>query len=109
MNQKIGREDDPKIVLSSIAHSCMCKKLKGIKMAHIKFDYSKLTPFVADNELDEIQWQIDGADKLLREGKGAGSDFIGWLDLPEDYDKEEFARIQKAAEKIKSEIGRAHV
>jgi glucose-6-phosphate isomerase len=81
----------------------MCKKLKGIKMAHIKFDYSKLTPFVADNELDEIQWQIDGADKLLREGKGAGSDFIGWLDLPEDYDKEEFARIQKAAEKIKSD------
>ena len=69
-------------------------------MAHIKFDYSKLTPFVADNELDEIQWQIDGADKLLREGKGAGSDFIGWLDLPEDYDKEEFARIQKAAKKI---------
>lgn len=72
-------------------------------MAHIKFDYSKLAPFVADNELDEIQWQIDGADKLLREGKGAGSDFIGWLDLPEDYDKEEFARIQKAAEKIKSD------
>ncbi|MGF1983357.1 glucose-6-phosphate isomerase [Lactococcus taiwanensis] len=72
-------------------------------MAHIKFDYSKLTPFVADNELDEIQWQIDGADKLLREGKGAGSDFIGWLDLPEDYDKEEFARIQKAAKKIQSD------
>ena len=56
-------------------------------MAHIKFDYSKLTPFVAENELDEIQWQIDGAAKLLHEGKGAGSDYIGWLDLPEDYDK----------------------
>ena len=72
-------------------------------MAHIKFDYSKLTPFVADNELDEIQWQIDGAAKLLHEGKGAGSDYIGWLDLPEDYDKEEFARIQKAAKKIQSD------
>lgn len=71
-------------------------------MAHIKFDYSKLTPFVA-NELDEIQWQIDGAAKLLHEGKGAGSDYIGWLDLPEDYDKEEFARIQKAAKKIQSD------
>ena len=46
-------------------------------MAHIKFDYSKLKPFVADKELDEIQWQVDGADKLLREGTGAGSDFIG--------------------------------
>ena len=73
------------------------------KMAHIKFDYSKLKPFVADKELDEIQWQVDGADKLLREGTGAGSDFIGWLDLPEDYDKEEFARIQKAASKIQSD------
>jgi len=72
-------------------------------MAHIKFDYSKLTPFVNDNELDEIQWQVTGADKILREGTGAGSDFIGWLDLPEDYDKEEFARIQKSAEKIKSD------
>lgn len=72
-------------------------------MAHIKFDYSKLTPFVAENELDEIQWQIDGAAKLLHEGKGAGSDYIGWLDLPEDYDKEEFARIQKAAKKIQSD------
>ncbi|MDV4192956.1 glucose-6-phosphate isomerase [Lactococcus lactis subsp. lactis] len=72
-------------------------------MAHIKFDYSKLTPFVAENELDEIQWQIDGAAKLLHEGKGAGSDYIGWLDLPEDYDKEEFARIQKAAKKIQTD------
>ncbi|WP_374285860.1 glucose-6-phosphate isomerase [Lactococcus sp.] len=72
-------------------------------MAHIKFDYSKLTRFVAENELDEIQWQIDGADKLLREGKGAGSDFLGWIDLPEDYDKEEFARIQAAAKKIAAE------
>ncbi|MDT2888049.1 glucose-6-phosphate isomerase [Lactococcus lactis] len=72
-------------------------------MAHIKFDYSKLTPFVAENELDEIQWQIDGAAKLIHEGKGAGSDYIGWLDLPEDYDKEEFARIQKAAKKIQSD------
>ena len=72
-------------------------------MAHIKIDYSKLKPFVADKELDEIQWQVDGADKLLREGTGAGSDFIGWLDLPEDYDKEEFARIQKAASKIQSD------
>ena len=72
-------------------------------MAHIKFDYSKLTTFIAENELDEIQWQIDGAAKLLHEGKGAGSDYIGWLDLPEDYDKEEFARIQKAAKKIQSD------
>lgn len=72
-------------------------------MVHIKFDGSKLKPFVADNELDEIQWQIDGADKVLREGTGAGSDYIGWLDLPENYDKEEFSRIKEAAKKIQSD------
>ncbi|MDR0199885.1 MAG: glucose-6-phosphate isomerase [Streptococcaceae bacterium] len=72
-------------------------------MAHIKFDYSKVTPFVQDNEFDEIQWQIDGADKILREGTGAGSDFLGWIDLPENYDKAEFARIQAAAKKIQED------
>ena len=42
-------------------------------------------------------------DKLL-ERTGAGNDFLGWIDLPVDYDKEEFARIQKAAEKIRNEM-----
>ncbi|MBB5888757.1 glucose-6-phosphate isomerase [Lactovum miscens] len=71
-------------------------------MTYIKFDRSKLTPFIAENELNEIQWQVTAADELLRSGKGAGADYLGWIDLPEDYDKEEFARIQAAAEKIAS-------
>ncbi|MGT2907940.1 glucose-6-phosphate isomerase [Streptococcus dentiloxodontae] len=73
-------------------------------MTHIKFDYSKiLGKFANQNEIDYLQSQVSAADKMLREGTGPGADFLGWLDLPENYDKEEFARIQKAAEKIKSD------
>ncbi|MGX7351702.1 glucose-6-phosphate isomerase [Enterococcus canis] len=72
-------------------------------MSHIKFDYSKLAPFMNEHELDYIQFQVDAADKALREGTGPGNDFTGWIDLPENYDKEEFARIKKAAEKIQSD------
>ncbi|MGT2846468.1 glucose-6-phosphate isomerase [Streptococcus massiliensis] len=73
-------------------------------MTHIKFDYSKvLGKFVAPHEVDYMQAQVTVADELLRQGTGAGSDFRGWLDLPEDYDKEEFARILKAAEQIKKD------
>ncbi|WP_086347436.1 glucose-6-phosphate isomerase [Candidatus Enterococcus clewellii] len=72
-------------------------------MSHIKFDYSKLAPFVADHELEYMQAQVDAVDKALRGGTGAGNDYIGWIDLPENYDKEEFARVKKAAEKIQSD------
>ena len=72
-------------------------------MSHIKFDYSKVAPFVNEYELSYMQSQVTAADKLLREGTGAGNDFLGWIDLPKNYDKEEFARIKKAAEKIQSD------
>ncbi|CAM3433142.1 glucose-6-phosphate isomerase [Streptococcus pluranimalium] len=73
-------------------------------MTHIQFDYSKvLNQFVAPHELDYMQAQVTAADNMLRQGTGPGSDFLGWLDLPENYDKEEFARIQEAAKKIKSD------
>ncbi|WEV45431.1 glucose-6-phosphate isomerase [Streptococcaceae bacterium ESL0687] len=72
-------------------------------MGHIKFDYSNLAPFVAEHELSYMQDQVTAADKILREGTGPGSDFIGWLDLPVDYDKEEFARIKETAKKIQSD------
>ena len=72
-------------------------------MTHITFDYSKvLDKFIAPHELDYIQMQVTAADKALREGTGPGAEMTGWLNLPEDYDKEEFARIQKAAAKIQS-------
>lgn len=72
-------------------------------MSLIKFDSSKLTPFVHENELSEMQVMVNAANTELREGTGAGNDFCGWLDLPVDYDKDEFARIKKAAKKIQND------
>lgn len=72
-------------------------------MAHISFDSSKLTKFVHENELGEMQALVNAADTELREGTGAGNDFRGFIDLPVDYDKDEFARIKAAARKIQSD------
>ncbi|CBL50202.1 glucose-6-phosphate isomerase [Lactobacillus crispatus] len=72
-------------------------------MSLIKFDSSKLTPFVHENELSEMQAMVNAANTELRDGTGAGNDFRGWLDLPVDYDKDEFARIKKAAKKIQND------
>ena len=72
-------------------------------MSLIKFDSSKLTQFVHENELSEMQAMVNAANTELRNGTGAGNDFRGWLNLPVDYDKDEFARIKKAAKKIQSD------
>ncbi|WNZ95921.1 glucose-6-phosphate isomerase [Streptococcus iniae] len=73
-------------------------------MSHITYDYSKvLGQFVAPHELDYMQMHVSAADAALRQGTGPGAEMTGWLNLPEDYDKEEFARIQKAATKIQSD------
>lgn len=72
-------------------------------MTHISFDASRLDKFVQPNELAEMQAMVDAADTQLRQGTGAGSDFRGFLDLPVDYDKAEFARIKAAAAKIKKD------
>lgn len=58
--------------------------------------------FVHEHELSCMQPQITAAHELLHSGTGAGNDFIGWLDLPKNYDKEEFSRIKAAAGKIKA-------
>ena len=71
-------------------------------MTKIKFDYSKAGKFIAESEINGLKPYIEAAHKTLHEGTGAGSDFLGWVNLPENYDKEEYARIKKAAEKIKS-------
>ena len=60
-----------------------------------------LTDFVSREEIEAIKPKTAEAFKLLKDGNGAGNDFIGWVDLPVNYDKEEFARIQNAAERIK--------
>ncbi len=72
-------------------------------MGYLKLDVSKLSPFVSDEEILNMKSTIENAAKTLEDKTGAGNDFLGWLDLPVDYDKEEFARIKKCAEKIKSD------
>ena len=67
----------------------------------VKLNAEYLKPFVADHELEAIASLVSAAHKTLEDRNGPGSDFLGWVDLPVDYDKEEFARIKAAAERIK--------
>lgn len=77
---------------------------KGLisKMA-IKLNTNYLKGFVSENDLNDISPEIKKAHKTLTEKTGEGNDFLGWVDLPENYDKNEFARIKAAAKKIQSD------
>ena len=66
----------------------------------LKLNDAYVKPFVSDAELASIREEVLDAQKSLLAGDGKGSDFLGWITLPDDYDKEEFARIQAAAKKI---------
>lgn len=59
--------------------------------------------FLRENDLAGMSAQLKAADEMINEKNGLGNDFLGWVDLPVNYDKEEFSRIQAAAEKIKSD------
>lgn len=67
------------------------------------FSDKYLSGFVKDEEFDALSAQVTAAHEALHTGTGLGNDFIGWLTLPTDYDKKEFSRIKKAAEKIKKD------
>ncbi|MFC5648309.1 glucose-6-phosphate isomerase [Paenibacillus solisilvae] len=69
----------------------------------VQFDYSKALAFIGQHEVDYLADQVRAAHDQLHKGTGAGSDYLGWIDLPTNYDKEEFSRIQQAAAKIKSD------
>ena len=69
----------------------------------IKLNASYLNGFVGDNEFKAIAPQVKAAHELLTNKTGLGSDFTGWVDLPLNYDKDEFARIKKCASKIISD------
>ena len=69
----------------------------------VAFDYSKAAPFISANEMELMKKLTLDAKELLVSKTGAGNDFLGWINLPVDYDKEEFARIKKAAEKIQND------
>lgn len=70
--------------------------------AGFRFDYSKALGFLQQHEVDDLAEAIAEAHEQLHNKTGAGSDYLGWVDLPVQYNKEEFDRILKAAEKIKS-------
>ena len=69
----------------------------------LNFNYQFAKNFFNENELKQIKPYVELANEVLTSKSGAGSDFLGWVDLPENYDKDEFARIKKAAEKIKND------
>ena len=71
-------------------------------MSKVTFDYSKACGFVQDHEMQYMSELAEQAKEKLLARTGAGNDFLGWIDLPVDYDKDEFDRIKKAAEKILS-------
>ena len=72
-------------------------------MKHIRFDYSTALSFFGEHEITYLRDAVKVAHHSLHEKTGAGNDFLGWIDLPSNYDKEEFARIKQAAEKIKQD------
>src|SRR5699024_7182509 len=72
-------------------------------MSKVTFDYSKACSFIQEDEMEYMsELAAQAKDKLVAK-TGAGNDFLGWIDLPVDYDKEEFDRIKKAAAKIRED------
>ncbi|MDD5935843.1 MAG: glucose-6-phosphate isomerase [Clostridiales bacterium] len=72
-------------------------------MSKVKFDYSTAKKFITPEEIVYMEKTAERAKQELLSKTGAGNDFLGWIDLPVNYDKEEFARIQAAAKKIQQD------
>jgi glucose-6-phosphate isomerase len=77
------------------------KKGRTTMSKRITFDASKASSFVSPEEIESMGKLCMDARKTLLDRNGAGNDFLGWIDLPVDYDREEFSRIQKAADTIR--------
>ena len=85
---------------------CGCEQVKKETKTmgkEVRFDYSKAGGFIGQEELGNLKTSVMAARDTLVNRSGAGNDFLGWVDLPVDYDKDEFARIQKAAAKIQGD------
>ncbi|QNK54363.1 glucose-6-phosphate isomerase [Paenibacillus sp. PAMC21692] len=67
----------------------------------IRFDYSSALSFIGQHEVDYFAPFVGAAHDMLHKGQGPGSDYLGWVDLPNSYDLQEFARIKAAAERIR--------
>ncbi len=70
---------------------------------NVRFNYQRALKFFSTEELNNLKEQIKTVHSVLHNKSGAGNDFLGWVDLPVDYDKDEFSRIKKAAEKIRND------
>lgn len=69
-------------------------------MNKLSLDLSNVSSFVSEEKLMGMEAEVKAAVKTLEEGTGAGNDFLGWINLPTDYDKEEFDRIKKLLKKL---------
>ncbi len=69
----------------------------------LNFNSAYAAEFLRENDLVGLSAQVSAAHDMVENKSGLGNDFLGWVDLPVDYDKDEFARIKKAAEKIKQD------
>lgn len=67
---------------------------------YIKITLDYTNSFISEDEIQNLQPYVKTSAELLEEGKGPGSDFLGWIELPSNFDKEEFKKIKLAAEKI---------
>ena len=72
-------------------------------MKSLSLNYANVSGFVTDEEIKSMVSEVEKAHNTLTQGTGEGNDFLGWLNLPFDYDKEEFERIKRSAEKIKND------
>ncbi len=72
-----------------------------MSMMKLKFDDSKLKSYINEDELQVMTPQVKLAHELLKSRSGAGSDFLGWINLPFDYDKEEYDRLKRVANEIR--------
>ncbi len=72
-------------------------------MSKVTFDYSKAAQFISEHEVENMKKLTLDAKEVLVGKSGAGNDFLGWIDLPVDYNKEEFARIKEAAKRIQND------
>src|SRR5699024_6422357 len=72
------------------------------KMSHVLFNYKSASDFFTEDEMNKMEAHIHTAHEAIHNKTGAGNDFLGWVDLPENYDQNEFSRIKATANKIKS-------
>jgi len=69
----------------------------------VRFDYTNALPFLGKEEIDNLKADILLAHDKLHKKTGAGNDYLGWVDLPLHYDRDEFARVKEAAKRIQSD------